>query len=306
MPKLFENLWTKLAALLLAFLLWFHVATDKTFQYETNLKLAQIDLTDELALSEPAPDEFRVIVSARGKRLLRSDWKKAGLRLMIDRSRQGRVKINFDQNNLSLIKSDNIELINIISPRDVVLEFDKKIQKEVPLRSTVTIIPDQGFIVSKNDSLVPNQVTITGPRKLLNSVEFIETVPESVEGIRNNLSMRIPLVYPDIYGLEIFPDTVSYFVNVSPVKTRVFSDISIQLINLPSQPDSAVLIQPNNLEIRIGGIPFIIDSLQPDSFSAIVDYRQFDSLGYAPIEVTIPHSLLIISQSADSVKLIRK
>jgi len=55
MPNLFKNLWTKLAALLLAFLLWFHVATDKTFQYEANLKLTQIELVDEIALSAPPP-----------------------------------------------------------------------------------------------------------------------------------------------------------------------------------------------------------------------------------------------------------
>lgn len=306
MPKLFENLWTKLAALLLAFLLWFHVATDKIFQYETSLKLTQIDLNDEIALSAPPPDEFRIIVSATGKRLLRSDWKNSGLRLMIDRSRPGRVKINFDKNNLSLVKSDNIELINIISPRDLALEFDRKINKEVPIKSTVTIIPDKGFILNKNDSLVPHQVTITGPRKLLNSINSIETVPEYVEGIRNNLSMKVPLIYPDIYGLAIFPDTVNYIVDVTPVKTRVFSNISIQLINKPSQPDSAVSIQPDILEIRVGGIPIVIDSLQPNMFSASVNYRQFDSLEYSPINIIIPKSVSIISQSADSVKLIRE
>lgn len=306
MPNLFKNLWTKLAALLLAFLLWFHVATDKTFQYEANLKLTQIELVDEISLSAPPPDEFKIIVSATGKRLLRSDWKKAGLRLMVDRNRPGRAKITFDKNNLSLMKADDIELINIISPRDVVLEFDRKIQKKVPIRSTLTIIPDQGFIRNKDDSLVPYQVTITGPRKLLNTIDSIETVSEYVEGIRNNLSMRVPLVYPDIYGLEIFPDTVSYFVNVTPIKSRVFSDIIIQLINGPSQSDSVVSIQPNNLEIRVGGIPAVIDSLKPEMFFATVDYQQFDSLGYAPIKITLPKTISIISQSTDSIKLIRQ
>lgn len=306
MPKLFENLWAKLAAILLAFLLWFHVATDKIFQYETNLKLVQIDLMDEIALIDAPPDEFTVIVSATGKRLLRSDWKKAGLRLMIDRSRPGRTKINFDQNNVSLVKSDNIELLNIISPRDVVLEFDRKIEKEVPVKSAVTIVPDQGFILSNNDSLMPDKVTVTGPKKLLNTLDSIETVPEDVDGIRNNLSMLVPLEYPDIYGLEISPDTVSYIVDVTPVKTIVFPDISIAILNKPSQSDSIFTIQPNNLEIRIGGIPKIIDSLKPDMLAATVDYRQFDRSEYAPIKIILPQSLSIISQSVDSVKLIKE
>ncbi|MCP4703578.1 MAG: YbbR-like domain-containing protein [candidate division Zixibacteria bacterium] len=306
MPKLFENLWAKLAAVLLAFLLWFHVATDKTYQYETSLRLAQIDLNDEIALNAPPPDEFKIIVSATGKRLLRSDWKNSGLRLMIDRSRAGRANISFDHNNLSLVKSDNIELINIISPRETVLEFDRKINKEVPIKSMVTIIPDKGFILNSNDSLDPAMVTITGPRRLLNTIDSIETNPEYVEGIRNNLSMRVPLAYPDVYGLEIFPDTVGYIVDVTPIKTKVFSDIIIHLTHGPTQSDSIVSIQPILLEIRVGGIPKYVDSLQSNILSASVDYRQFDSLGYAPIKITIPNSVSIISQSADSVKLIRK
>ncbi len=306
MPKLFENLWAKLAAILLAFLLWFHVATDKTYQYETSLKLTQIELVDELSLVGPPPDEFKIIVAATGKRLLRSDWKEAGLRLMIDHSRPGRANINFDKNNLSLVKSDYIELVNIISPRDAALEFDRKIQKEVPIKSTVTIIPDQGFIRSKADSLDPNLVTITGPRRLVNTLDSIETTPEYVEGIRNNLSMRIPLAYPDIYNLEIYPDTISYIVDVTPIKTRIFSNIPIQLMNKPSHPDSTFSIQSENLEIRVGGLPNAVDSLQSDDISASVDYELFVGFGYTPINITYPNSITIISQSVDSVKIIRE
>lgn len=306
MPKLFENLWAKLAALMLAFLLWFHVATEKTYQYETSLQLTQIALADEIALSGPPPEEFKIIVSASGKRLLRNDWKEAGLRLVIDRSRPGRANINFDKDNLSLVKADYIELINIISPRDADLEFDRKIQKEVPVKSAVSIIPDQGFIKSKTDSLDPGFVTITGPRRLLNTIDSIETKTEYVEGIRNNLSMRVPLAYPDVYSLEIDPDTISYIVDVTPIKTKAISDIKIQLMNKPTRSNSVISIQPELLEIRVGGIPNIIDSLQMNQFSATVHYGQFDSLGYAPIKITMPKSLSIISQSSDSVKLIRE
>jgi len=307
MPKIFENLWTKLAALLLAFLLWFHVATDKTYQYEVSLKLTQIDLVDDIALVDPPPGEFSVIVSAVGKKLLRSDWKDAGLRLMLDHSRPGRVKINFDKNNLSLVKSENIELVNIISPRDTILEFDRKIQKEVPVQSSVTIIPDQGFIRSRPDSLEPNRVKISGPRRSLNIIDSIETMPEFIEGIRDNLIMKMPLVYPDdVYGLEINPDTIDYIVDVTPIKTRVVSDIPVLLLNKPLSSDSSISIQPDKIEIRIGGIPKIIDSLNSILFQATVYYDQFDSMGVAPIKISMPKSLSIISQTADSVKLIRE
>lgn len=304
MPKLFENLWAKLAAVILAFLLWFHVATDKIFQYEIDLHLSEIDLPDDLALTEAPPDHFRVVVSAIGKRLLRSDWKKSGLRLIIDRSHPGRFKINFDQTNLGLIKSDNIELQTIIDPREAILDCDQKIKKEVVVKSMVQIIPDEGFIVSKNDSLIPSNVVITGPKTLLKDIDTIETVPEHHEGIRNNLSMRVPLAYPDIYNLEMFPDTVTYIVSVSPIKSKVFSDVAVNLLNEPLGGTTRYSVEPATVELRVGGVPDAIDSLELNQISATVDYRQFDSAGFAEIRITLPPKFSIIEQSPDSVRLL--
>lgn len=306
MPKLFENLWAKLAALLLAFLLWFHVATDKVFQYEITLKLEEVDVADDLALSEAPPSEFTVIVSAPGKRLLRSDWKKSGVRLIIDRSRPGRFKMDFDHTNVSLITSANIELVSIVSPREAVLECDQKIRKDIPVKSAVTIIPDEGFIISKNDSLVPDNVVITGPKTLVNKVEYIETRTEMHAGVRNDLSMRVPLVYPDIYGLSIFPDTVNFFVSVSPIKTRVFSKIPIRFDNAPFNYDTLLIIEPGHLEVRVGGLPDQIDSIQPEDISAVVEYISTDGRKKMPVTVEMPSSLTLLHQSVDSVELIRK
>lgn len=306
MSKILENLWAKLAAVLLAFLLWFHVATDKTFQYEIDLKLNQVELPQDLALTEAPPNEFKVVVSATGKRLLRSDWKKAGLKLSIDRNYPGRFKISFDQTNLSLLKAGNIELQSIISPRDAILDCDQKIQKEVAVKSAVKITPDEGFILSRGDSLIPSKVTIAGPRSLLKEIDTVETITEHHEGVRNNLIMRIPLAHPNIYNLEISPDTVNYIVNVSPIKSRLFTDISINIINEPSQSGSDYAITPHSLELRVGGIPEIIDSLDINQISATVDFRQFDSLGFAELRINLPPSISIIEKSADSVQLIRE
>jgi YbbR domain-containing protein len=306
MSKLFENLWIKLAALLLAFLLWFHVATDKVYEYEFNLKLKQIDMTEDLALGEAPPTDFRVVVSATGKKLLRSDWKKSGLKLMVDRSRPGRFKINFDKGNLSLIKPYKIELLSIVSPREAVLDCEQKIRKKVPVKSALNIIPDNGFALDGNDSLAPNMVFISGPQNRLRSIDSIVTVSETYRGVRNNLSMRIALAYPDIYGIEIFPDTISYMVNVLPLKTRIFPNIPVKLINQPSKSASYFSVEPKFVELRVSGIPESVDSLDANDISVIADFNQANSLGFVPVVINIPESISILNQSIDSVRIMGK
>ena len=64
MPKLFENFWVKIAALVLAVLLWLHVATDKTYQMQLALPLTQVELSGDLTLTEPPPESVLVVVTA--------------------------------------------------------------------------------------------------------------------------------------------------------------------------------------------------------------------------------------------------
>jgi len=71
LPGMFDNLWVKLAAVVLAVLLWFHVATEKVYQHQYALPLTQVDIDENLVLTEPYPDSITVLVSASGKVLLR-------------------------------------------------------------------------------------------------------------------------------------------------------------------------------------------------------------------------------------------
>ncbi len=306
MSKIFENLWIKLAAILLAFLLWFHVATDKIYEHEFDLKLEQVDIVDDLALGEAPPSDFKVVVSGTGKKLLRSDWKKSGLKLTVDRNRPGRVKVNFDKSNLSLVKTYKIELLSVVSPREAVLDCEQKIHKKVPVKLAMNIVPDNGFVLSKNDSLVPDVVVVSGPQNRLRAIDSIMTISDTFRGIRNNLSMRVPLAYPDIYGLEIFPDTISYMVNVLPTKTRVFSEIPVWLINIPSHSTSDFSLEPKFVELKVGGIPELIDSMYTIDISATADYNKINNAGFIPIAITVPKSISILSQSIDSARVIEK
>jgi len=304
MPRLFENLWAKLAALLLAFLLWFHVATNKVYQHEITLKLTQVDIAPDLALVESPPDKIAVMVEATGKRLLRSDWKKGGVKLIVDRNRAGRYNIILSKDNTVLVNSDGIELVDIVSPREVTLNLDALMEKEVAVESRVIFVPDKGYTIMSVDSIIPGTVTVTGSRNHVRAIKYIETVSETHEGIRNNLTMEVPLVYPEIYGLTIEPDTVEFIVNVVPLKTRVFSDVRVAAINTP--PGRNYEVSPDKIEIRAGGPAKIIDSLASNLILAEADFSLADSSGLSPIKIVLPRSISLLYKSVDSVKIIEK
>ena len=299
-PVIFKNFGVKLAALLLAILLWFHVATEKTIQYNIDLELTNIDLTGDLLLTEPPAEPINVIVSAIGKRLLQSDWKEGGLRLSATRNITGRFKTELSLDNVSLIKSEGIDLVEIITPREITLNCDRKMEMEIPVKSNVQITPDEGYVLSKINTFLPNKVMVTGPRRFVMMIDSILTVSETYNGVRNDLKLNIPLVYPEYYGLTIEPDTVNYIVGVKPVRSKIFPAIPILIKNAP--PDDTSGWNPGFVEIRVGGLPDLIDAISDADIEAFADFSNTDSLGQIPVEIILPSDIILLDQKPLNIK----
>lgn len=304
MAKLFENLWVKLAALILASLLWIHVATNKIYQEEVTLAVTQVDISNKLLLTEPPPESVTVIVSATGKKLLRSDWKRGGLRLMINRNSPGKFKAAITTDNLTLMQKEKVELVEVVSPREWDIGCDRKIEKKLSVKSKVNVHPADGYAVKGNDSIQPSSVIVVGPASLLNGLSYLETAEETVEGVRNDLTMRVPVESPGIYGMTVKQDSVDVIVHIVPIKSRLFSNIAVRLINAP--PDNIPDIFPPKIELRIGGEPQAIDTLSSRRIIAIADYSQMGENDFAPVKVTLPPYFYILYISADSVKIVRE
>jgi len=301
LPGVFDNLWVKLAAVVLAVLLWFHVATDKVYQHQYTLPLTQVDLDENLVLIEPPPDSVTVSVSASGKILLRTDWKRNGVKLIADRSHAGKFKVDVSTSNLSLARADKVALVEVIGPREMYFTCDRKATKELPVKSRLVVVPDEGYAVYSSDSVVPNIVSVSGPNRLINAKEFVETEELVLENTRNSFTKKLGLASNDVYGMSFDPDSVSIFVTVGPVRRKVFQDLKVTLINAPQLRQYK--LTPAEIEIQVSGQAETIDNLSTGLISVIADYILTDSAGYIPIQVVLPPSISLIRKSDDSVKL---
>jgi len=301
LPGMFDNLWVKLAAVVLAVLLWFHVATEKVYQHQYALPLTQVDIDENLVLTEPYPDSITVLVSASGKVLLRTDWKKRGLRLVADRSHSGRFKVDVSSTNLSLVNADKVSLIDVISPREIYFICDRKADKELPVKSRLVVVPDEGYAVYDSDSLVPNVVSVSGSNRQIAAMEFVETEELVLDNARNSFSKKLALSSNDVYGITFDPDSVTVYVTIGPVRRKVFPGVEVSLINAPLLKKFD--ITPSVVEVQVSGQAESIDSLTAGKISVIADYILTDSGGYIPVQVVLPPTISLIGKSVDSVKI---
>ncbi len=301
MTWLLENFWLKLIALVIGLLLWFHVASEKVYEYNVRLPVTNVLLNDSLTLSDSPPDSVLVTVSAIGKQLLRSKWKERGLIINATQFNSGRYVINLSEDNLSLVNAPaDINLDKIISPSSINLNIDQMIEKEVGVTVDLVTQPDNGFAVSKISTPDPSMVTVSGARARLREINEIVTVPRELTGLRSNVTIKLPLLMPEEYHTIVSPESVTVTIEVVPVKTRIFQKIPVVIYNAPT--DRTVMISPEYVDIELTGPPEDIDLLNKNALVASVDFRALDSARVAPLKIDCPINFKVKTSTVKSIK----
>ena len=296
----FKNFWLKIIAFVMGLLVWFHVATEKTYNYELRLPVTEIMLGDELSLSEAPPDSLLVSVSATGKQLLRRNWRKEGLRVNATQYRAGRHNMALARANTSLVYTDDImSLDEIIAPASIALEIDEKVTKSVRVEPDLDVTADDGFAVGQELMVVPEEVALIGPRSRLGRITEVSTERRRLSGVRNPVTIEVALVAPEGFGFELQPDSVRVTIPVVPVKTRVYEDIPVVVFNAP--PLVKVATDPVSLRVEITGPPEDIDLLNRNALTLSVDYRQMDASLKAAVKVDLPPGFSLKRLNRDSV-----
>lgn len=303
MVKLLDNIWLKVIALVVGLLLWFHVVTEKDYNHRLRLPITEIILGEDMILADTPPDSITVIVSASGKQLLRRKWRARGVKIHATQEPVGRRTFNLTTANTSLSNVGNqVSLLEIVSSTSFLLNIDHKGEKNVTVTPDIITIPDDGFVVSRISDPEPSEVKLIGARSLLHRITSVSTKHKEVTGLRNNVTLVLPLAPPPGYGMVLTPDSVTITIEIVAVKTRVFEDIPIVVYHAP--PTKTVVTAPATLRIELTGPPEEVDVLHQNALIASADFRRMDSHGVASIKIDCPANFKVRRLSVDSVKII--
>lgn len=298
---LLKNFWLKVVAFAMALMIWVHVATNKTYNYELKLPVTEVVLKNGLTLAKEPPDSLQVAVSASGKQLLRRKWRDRGLRINANQYQAGRFNMTISSLNTALAQqTSEVSLDEVIAPTVIRLEIDHEDSTEVPVEADIDAASGDGFAIGHQLRVEPEKVILTGPRSNLDEVKAVKTRHKQLESLRNTVTVRLPLVPPEGYGFGVHPDSVAVTIPVLPVKTRVFEDIPIALLNAPPGP---VRIQPDRVTVEITGPPEEVEALAVNAVVATADFRQLDPDGRVAIKVEFPPGFKLKALSIDSVRV---
>jgi len=176
------NIWLKLLSLILAIALWFFVMLSgrSGIILDVPVKFVNIPAGFEIV---GAPKT--VSVGIEGQERLLKNLKQEEISVVIDlsTSRAGKNLFHISEKNIKIPKA---LVITNISPRTIGLILEERLRKEVPVEPVIIGFPAEGFKV-KEIKVIPERVTIEGPRSVITRIHRVNTEPIDITGINSDL-----------------------------------------------------------------------------------------------------------------------
>jgi len=299
--KIFQNIGTKVGAILLALLVWFHVATEKVYEVDYWVPLTVAHLPPDLTLVEPPPREVKIKIRAKGINLIGFYFKKLEIAADLEGVKEGRLEYRLSPKDVHTSSGELSGVVEIVSPRSLKLRIDKYVSKKVRVISRVEAKPAPGYIQIGRITLTPSQVVVSGPSREVRRISSVETERLELLEVKTPLSQVVKVLSP-LPNLEVLPPSVSIFADIQREVTRQINGVPVVLSHSPSGKG----VKPALVDLTVVGGEKFIEGLKKEDIKATVDYRQIWIKGKENLtaKVLLPPKVRLVKMSPEKFKVV--
>lgn len=289
-----------LVCLLLAGAFWFiHVLSEEYTDQKVKVPVSFVNLPAGRLMPGNLPDSLEVKVTASGFSLLTLEWMTLDRPLELDLSRArsiggGNYAIVTNSQKYSLLTGMGKEIqVNKVLPDTVIIAFEGKMEKSVPVRPRVTISTAPSYRIGDSLRPSPEFVTISGPEALLDKISFIETEAREYIDVSANIDEDVRLVLPEgITQVSVQPAIVHLHAGIGKYTEGRFT-IPLNTMNVPPNVDLKTF--PDKVDVIFQVPVEDFATLKPEMFRAVADYRKVQP-GSQSLLVEIVKAPIIVRQ----------
>lgn len=200
---LFDNIGLKFTALLLAVLVYLNVYTDRPMTMLLSFPLEYVELADSLVVSGPAPAMVQARLQGTGKQLIFMKVKEPRMSLSLAGASRGRFERSLAASDLPLPADGSIAVEDLVGPRVVSLEIDRRAYRDLPVIAQVTGVPAPDYWWSGVALTEPTRVRVTGPEQMILGLDTLKLAPLRIDGRRDTLTALVaPVGLPEGVSTE--------------------------------------------------------------------------------------------------------
>lgn len=170
---LLENMGMKVAAVVMAIILWFFVTSRGQSEVSVDVP---IELKNIPGGFESVRQGIKTVsVSIKGQERLLRNMKIADVRVYVDLSKAKKGKGTYYINNED-VKLPSTMAVTNISPSSVMVALEETVIRRAPVQAVVLGTPKRGFFVGSIE-VNPREMTIEGARSEVSRIKSLRTEP---------------------------------------------------------------------------------------------------------------------------------
>ena len=255
----------------ISFSFWISTKLSNSYTIEQIFNIEWINIPEGIVISE-------------NNKKLNTSITASGVEIILYRLFNNNLKIDLIQANFELdYLSLNLEnqkfliqqqlysntLLNQFTPSLVKIKFSRLSEKKIPIIPKTRINLRAGYLTDSNVISKPDCIIVRGPKILLDSIYYAETIAYNQEDVYKSISKKINL--SPIEGANFSKDFVDIELSVSRYSEKEFN-IPIELIN---QPEGVkVKLFPPKTKVRATIPMSVIGNIRVSDFRLIADYNQ--------------------------------
>jgi hypothetical protein len=256
---------------------WLILSLSKTYTLQLNYPVNYENFPLDKVVANPLPKQVMLTVNTNGFNYLI---------YLVTRSRKT-LSINVKQlrslykkNHYYILTNSGIDTISSqfseemkiikIDPDTIFLNFNKKINKKVPVIVNFKIDYFNNYQPSDSMVLTPAFVTISGVKEVIDKVNSVETKPIVLKKVKDNISLQVDILQThELKLLEVIPASVKVELKISKY-TEGSIELPIEFKNVPA--GVSIKTFPDKVTIKYTVALENYDKVNAIDFKAIVDY----------------------------------
>jgi YbbR domain-containing protein len=286
-------------SVLIAFIFWFFIKSEDDYLVTKKIPLVARNLQEQKTYKEEVPKDILVTIRGSGRSFIwlalfenfYDDYK-----AIIDLSSIAD-QYDFNLNDyyrdnpakIVLPLSLGLEFVEVISPKNIIINLDQYLVKKVPIQSQIFISTEPGYVQVGNENFVPDSINIGGPQEIVNNIEFVKTQKDTFLSLIASIDRELSIINPNKL-VDFDPKKVRGYINIQPISETIITSIPVQLINKPH--DLEVFVNPSTVSLTIiGGLDQVANIL-PEDILVTIDFKDWnpDKQFYLP-QIEIPTNL---------------
>lgn len=258
--------------LIFSTVLWLLLQFSKTYTEVVEIPLT-FDEYPKDKLIENKGDKFRLEVEQNGFQLAWFNFFKPTV--VVDLSElpadSTALYYNLLEHRAELARRLSIDMTKAeFLDKSIVIPYDLKSTKRVPVASRVKLEYAPGYSSEEPPVFVPDSVTISGPKTILDSITEVHTAAVTKKGINKNLTntVRLESVNPKV---TLYDESVQLRLKVEKF-TEQKLEIPLTLINAPAGAN--INLFPASIKIIFMVSVKKYELVKPQDFVVVCDYSE--------------------------------